>query len=136
MGSSPTSQLKIRVPIQVSSTVYQSKIRIEIELNRNEKQIQQKRFKRKHRIANDEYDKIIFHVANPIIIIIIKKDRQCKAERGRLTPYQSEDRSPTLPTYRAHKAQVKHHKAGASGYTKSCTTYTTLPQIYDGKDHS
>ena len=117
MGSSPTSQLKIRVPIQVSSTVYQSKIPTEIELNRNEKkQIQQKRFKRKHRIANDEYDKIIFHVANPIIIII-KKDRQCKTERGRLTPYQSEDRSPTLPTYRAHNLQVEHHKAGASGYT-------------------
>ena len=35
-----------------------------------------------------------------IIIIIIKKDWQCKAGRGRLTPYQSEDPSPTLPTYR------------------------------------
>ena len=33
------------------------------------------------------------------IIIIIKKDWQCKAGRGRLTPYQSEDSSPTLPTY-------------------------------------
>ena len=33
-----------------------------------------------------------------IIIIIIKKDWQCKAGRGRLTPYQSEDPSPTLPT--------------------------------------
>ena len=28
------------------------------------------------------------------IIIIIKKDWQCKAGRGRLTPYQSEDPSP------------------------------------------
>ena len=35
-----------------------------------------------------------------IIIIIIKNDWQCKAGRGRLTPYQSEDTSPTLPTYR------------------------------------
>ena len=35
-----------------------------------------------------------------IIIIIIKKDWQCKAGRGRLPPYQSEDPSPTLPTYR------------------------------------
>ena len=33
-------------------------------------------------------------------IIIIKKDWQCKAGRGRLTPYQSEHPSPTLPTYR------------------------------------
>ena len=46
VGSSPTPQLKIRVPIQVSSTMYQSKIPTEIELNRNEKkQIQQKRSK-------------------------------------------------------------------------------------------
>ena len=37
VGSSPTSQLKIRVPMQVSSTVYQSKIPTEIELNRNAK---------------------------------------------------------------------------------------------------
>ena len=31
-------------------------------------------------------------------IIIIKKDWQCKAGRGSVTPYQSEDPSPTLPT--------------------------------------
>ena len=35
-----------------------------------------------------------------IIIIIIKKGRQCKAEREWYTPYQSEDPSPTIPTYR------------------------------------
>ena len=35
-----------------------------------------------------------------IIIIIIKKGRQCKAERDWYTPYQSEDPSPTIPTYR------------------------------------
>ena len=33
-----------------------------------------------------------------IIIIIIKKGRHCKAGRERLTPYQSEDPSPTAPT--------------------------------------
>ena len=42
-----------------------------------------------------------------IIIIIIKKDRQCKAGRGRLTPYQSEDPSPTLPTYRGKEEKGK-----------------------------
>ena len=35
-----------------------------------------------------------------IIIIIIKKGRQCKAEKGWYTPYQSEDPSPTIPTNR------------------------------------
>ena len=35
-----------------------------------------------------------------IIIIIIKKDWQCKAGRGRLPPHQYEAPSPTLPTYR------------------------------------
>ena len=42
-----------------------------------------------------------------IIIIIIKKDRQCKAGRVRLTPYQSEDPSPTLPTYRGKEEKGK-----------------------------
>ena len=35
-----------------------------------------------------------------IIIIIIEKGRQYKAEREWYTPYQSEDPSPTIPTYR------------------------------------
>ena len=42
-----------------------------------------------------------------IIIIIIKKYRQCKAGRGRLTPYQSEDPSHTLPTYRGKEEKNK-----------------------------
>ena len=42
-----------------------------------------------------------------IIIIIIKKDWQCKAGRGRLTPYQSEDPSLTLPTYRGKEDKGK-----------------------------
>ena len=33
-----------------------------------------------------------------IIIIIIKRDWQCKAGRERLTPYQSEDPNPTTQT--------------------------------------
>ena len=47
-----------------------------------------------------------FHMVS-IIIIIIKKDWQCKAGRGRLTPYQSEDPSPTLPTYRRKEEKGK-----------------------------
>ena len=42
-----------------------------------------------------------------IIIIIIKKDWQCKAGRGRLPPYQSEDPSHTLPTYRGKEEKGK-----------------------------
>ena len=42
-----------------------------------------------------------------IIIIIFKKDRQCKAEREWYTPYQSEDPSPTIPTYRQKEEKGK-----------------------------
>ena len=42
-----------------------------------------------------------------IIIIIIQKNWQCKAGRGRLTPYQSKDPSPTLPTYRGKEEKGK-----------------------------
>ena len=42
-----------------------------------------------------------------IIIIIIKKDWQYKAGRGRSTPYHSEDPSPTLPTYRGEEEKGK-----------------------------
>ena len=42
-----------------------------------------------------------------IIIIIIKKDWQWKAGRGRLTPYQFEDPSPTLQTYRGKEEKFK-----------------------------
>ena len=50
------------------------------------------------------------------IIVIIKKDWQCKAGRGRLTPYQSEDQSPTLPTYRGkeEKGKIVEDKKGES----------------------
>ena len=46
-------------------------------------------------------------VKGVIIIIIIIKDWQCKAGRGRLPPYQSEDPSPTLPTYRGKEEKGK-----------------------------
>ena len=51
-----------------------------------------------------------------IIIIIIKKDWQCKAGRVRLKPYQSEDPSPTLPTYRGkdEKGKIVEDKKGES----------------------
>ena len=53
---------------------------------------------------------------NPFIIIIIKKDWQCKAGIGRLTPYQSEDSSPTLPAYRGKedKGKIVEDKKGES----------------------
>ena len=60
-------------------------------------------------ISTRVYFNIFFYIHSwePIIIIIIKKDRQCKAGRGRLTPYQSEDPSPTLPTYRGKEEKGK-----------------------------
>ena len=42
-----------------------------------------------------------------LVIIIVKKDWQCKAGRGRLTLYQSEDSSPTLPTNRGKEEKGK-----------------------------
>ena len=50
-----------------------------------------------------EWDNILTN-----IIIIIKKDWLCKGRRGRLTPYQSEDPSPTLPTYRGKEEKVEN----------------------------
>ena len=41
------------------------------------------------------------------IIIIIRKVRQCKAGRERLTPYQSEDPNPTTPTHRMKEEKGK-----------------------------
>ena len=49
-------------------------------------------------------------------LIIIKKDWQCNSGRGGLTPYQSEDHSPTLPTYRGkdEKRKIVEDKKGES----------------------
>ena len=51
-----------------------------------------------------------------IVIIIIKKDWQCKAGRGRLTPYQYKDPSHTLPFYRGKevKGKIVEDKKGQS----------------------
>ena len=54
--------------------------------------------------------------ASYFIIIIIKKDWQCKDGRGRLSPYQSEDPSPTLQTNRGKegKGKIVEDKKGES----------------------
>ena len=55
-------------------------------------------------------------IKKTIIIIIIQQDWQCKAGRWRLTPYQFEDPSPTLPTYRGkeEKGKIVEDKKGES----------------------
>ena len=67
-------------------------------------------------VFNTCYYIISVKCLNYIIIIIIKKDWQCKAGRGRLTPYQSEDPSPTLPTDRRkeEKGKIVEDKKGES----------------------
>ena len=45
-----------------------------------------------------------------IIIIIIKKGQQCNARREWYTPYQSEDPSPTIPTYRQKEEKGKESR--------------------------
>ena len=45
-----------------------------------------------------------------IIIIIIKKGQQCKAGREWYTPYQSEEPSPTIPTYRQKEEKGKESR--------------------------
>ena len=47
-----------------------------------------------------------------VLLLFIKKDWQCKAGRGRLTPYQSEDPIPTLPTYRGKEEKGKIEQLG------------------------
>ena len=46
----------------------------------------------------------------PFIIIIVKKGQQCKAGRELYTPYQSEDPSPTIPTYRQKEEKGKESR--------------------------
>ena len=53
-------------------------------------------------------DSILPLLANLLIfLIIIRKGRQCKAGRERLTPYQSEDPNPTTQTHRMKKEKGK-----------------------------
>ena len=42
-----------------------------------------------------------------LLLLLLKKGRQCKAEREWYTPYQSEDPSPTIPTYRQKEEKLK-----------------------------
>ena len=42
-----------------------------------------------------------------ILIIIIRKGRQCKAGSERLTPYQPENHNPTTPTHRIREEKGK-----------------------------
>ena len=53
-----------------------------------------------------KYKVMRFHI---IIIIIIKKGRQM-GEREWNTPYQSEDPSPTIPTYRQKEEKGKESR--------------------------
>ena len=53
----------------------------------------------------------ILHIVH--IIIIIKQGWQCKAGRERLTPYQSKDPNPTIPTHR-----MKEEKGKTAGNKK------------------
>ena len=48
-----------------------------------------------------------FIVQNSVIIVSIKKGWQCNAVRERLTPCQSEDPSPTIPTHRMKEEKGK-----------------------------
>ena len=64
------------------------------------------------------YRRVIEVIAEFLLVFIIKKDGQCKAGRGRLTPYQCKDPSPTLPTYRRkeEKGKIVEDKKGKSYY--------------------
>ena len=48
------------------------------------------------------------------ITITFKKDRQCKSGSQRLIPYQSEDRSPTIPTIKCTNKSGNHQVHGRS----------------------
>ena len=59
-------------------------------------------------LINQFVQRQIFLIDEDItIIIIIKNGRQCKAERGWYTPYQSENPSPTIPTNRQKEEKGK-----------------------------
>ena len=49
----------------------------------------------------------VLGVESMIYYITINRDRQCKVERAWYTPYQSEDHSPTIPTYRQKEEKGK-----------------------------
>ena len=53
---------------------------------------------------------VSLHSSQIIIIISIKKGQQCKTGREWYTPYQSEDLSPTIPTYRQKEEKGKESR--------------------------
>ena len=61
-------------------------------------------------LGSDPSGLLFFLVSFIIIIIIIKKGRQCKAGRERLTPYQSEDPNPTRKTTELKKRKGKQQE--------------------------
>ena len=42
-----------------------------------------------------------------LLLLLLKKGQQCKVGREWYTPYQSEDPSPTIPTYRQKEEKGK-----------------------------
>ena len=67
-----------------------------------------------HIRANNEQHR--FYGGHRLIIIFIKYCLQCKAGRERITPYQSEDPSPIIPTHRIkeEKGKTVEDKKGVS----------------------
>ena len=65
-------------------------------------------------------------------IIIIKNNWQCKAGKGRLTPYQSEDPGPTQPTYRGkeEKGKIVEDKKGETCFMSKIFRYMWI--LYGG----
>ena len=71
--------------------------------------------RKKHSVQRDKYfgeEAWIryFRQKSLNIIIIIKRGWQCKAEREWYTPYQSEDPSPAIPTYRQKEEKGKNSR--------------------------
>ena len=50
------------------------------------------------------------HLLLLLLLLLFKKGRQCKAGREWLTPYQSEDPNPTVPTYRKKEEKGKNSR--------------------------
>ena len=48
----------------------------------------------------------VLHKKLLLLLLLLKKIGNAR-QRGRLTPYQSEDPSPTIPTYRGKEEKVK-----------------------------
>ena len=49
----------------------------------------------------------VLHGVDGLLFLLLLNGRQCKAGRERLTPNQSEDPSPIVPTYRKKEEKGK-----------------------------